>query len=382
MSVAADATTPESQASQGAAPVRLLLVEDNPADVFFLIDALDGRYPGGTQPPRPRRWKKPRACSPSTNIDVALLDLTLPDSRGLGTIEKLAQFAPELPIVVLTGIDDERIAPDVVRCGAQDYLLKGQSDSATIARAIQYAIDRKRIEAELRAQRRELEEKNRELQEAQNRLEMYRDRYVDLYDFAPLGYVDPRRGRLRAGDQPGRRRHAGRGSRRDHRLPFSNYVLKEDVPVLLDMVRQCVGEHRDATCELRLMAHGGRVDYGPTPQRSHQGRRRGDGRRDSYFLQDGHHRHHRSQADGGGDSPVPRLPANGDRRDAGGDVGHLPRLSRRAGQSLARDARAEGPTSASSCLPLLPGHPARRRGGGGKMRSVSHAAGHRCAKPR
>ena len=71
----------------------------------------------------------------------------------------------------------------------QDHLLEGQADGAMIARAIRYAIDRQQAEKALLAQRQELEAKNKELQEAQRRLEAYRDRYVDLYDFAPLGYV-------------------------------------------------------------------------------------------------------------------------------------------------------------------------------------------------
>jgi DNA-binding NarL/FixJ family response regulator len=112
-------------------------------------------------------------------FDAILLDLSLPDSRGLETIGRFVEVAPSAPIVVLTGVADEAVAMEAVRCGAQDYLLKGQADGAMIARAIRYAIDRQQAEAAILSQRQELEAKNKELQETQRRLEVYRNRRHD-----------------------------------------------------------------------------------------------------------------------------------------------------------------------------------------------------------
>jgi PAS domain S-box-containing protein len=248
----------DGQPKNNAAAVRLLLVEDNPADVFFLIEALESYYPGRYATAAAATLAEADALLAQHDFDVVLLDLFLPDSQGLGTIERLAAAAPDLPIVVLTGTADSQIVPEIVRCGAQDYLLKGQTDSATVARAIRYAIDRKEIEGQLRAQRRELEAKNRQLEQAQNHLEVYRDRYIDLYDFAPLGYVTPDEDgfvqeiNLAGAELLNTDRAAITG------YAFSEYVVKEDVPAFLEMLRKCVGDHCATTCELRLTAQGGR----------------------------------------------------------------------------------------------------------------------------
>ena len=100
--------------------------------------------------------------------------------------------------------------------------------------------------------------KNKELQETQRRLEAYRDRYIDLYDFAPLGYVTlDEDGFVQEINLAGalllnRDRDSLTG------YPFSEYVAKEDVPAFLNLVRRCVDEHREVTSELRLTAQGGR----------------------------------------------------------------------------------------------------------------------------
>jgi PAS domain S-box-containing protein len=265
MSVASSQGSAHDTARTGACPVsgeamplRLLLVEDNPSDVLFLQKTLacHGREDYATSVAG--TLKEAATLLDKKGFDAALLDLSLPDSQGLATIEKLAAFAPNLPIVVLTGIDDAQIVADVVHYGAQDYLQKGQSDAASIARAIHYAMDRKQVEQQLRAQREELEQKNRELEETQKRLEAYRDRYINLYDFAPLGYLTlDEDGYIQEINLAGAQlleidREAITG------YPFADYVVKEDVPVFLDMLRNCVGEHSDATCELRLATQGGR----------------------------------------------------------------------------------------------------------------------------
>lgn len=81
------------------------------------------------------------------DLDVILLDLTLPDSRGLETLGAVRAKAPSLPIVVSTGTDDMAIAVAAVKQGAQDYLVKDRMDSATLTRVVRYAIERKRLES-------------------------------------------------------------------------------------------------------------------------------------------------------------------------------------------------------------------------------------------
>jgi len=82
-------------------------------------------------------------------IDVVLLDLGLPDSQGLDTLRKMRAQAPAVPIVVVTGLDDETLAVQAMRQGAQDYLIKGDIDSKTLWRVIRYAIERKRMQLQL-----------------------------------------------------------------------------------------------------------------------------------------------------------------------------------------------------------------------------------------
>jgi two-component sensor histidine kinase/AmiR/NasT family two-component response regulator len=90
--------------------------------------------------------------------DIVLLDLTLPDSDELHTFTKVHSQAPDIPIVVLTGLEDEKLAIEAVKKGAQDYLVKGQVDSNLLKRSIIYAIERKQTAIELKKYRYHLEE--------------------------------------------------------------------------------------------------------------------------------------------------------------------------------------------------------------------------------
>ena len=139
-----------SDAKEAVAPVRLLLVEDNPSDALLLQSTLDGDYPGQYATTQATTVGEAKALLGQAEFDAILLDLSLPDSQGLETIGRLVASVPDVPIIVLTGVADEAIAMEAVRCGAQDYLLKGQVGGATIARAIRYAMDRQRAEEELR----------------------------------------------------------------------------------------------------------------------------------------------------------------------------------------------------------------------------------------
>lgn len=80
------------------------------------------------------------------NFDAILLDLSLPDSMGLGTLDKMMEASGAVPIIVLTGLQSEEVAFDAMRSGAADYLVKGRDDGRMIARAVRYAVARREAE--------------------------------------------------------------------------------------------------------------------------------------------------------------------------------------------------------------------------------------------
>jgi PAS domain S-box-containing protein len=142
--------------------LNILLVEDSESDARLLKEMLllDGRSDfhissAGSIREAVNHLK-------NNHADAVLLDLTLPDSGGLGTVTRLKGEYPDMPIVVLTGVDDENVGVEAVRTGVQDYLVKGRTDGRLISRAIRYAIERKAAEHELRQARDQLELRVRE----------------------------------------------------------------------------------------------------------------------------------------------------------------------------------------------------------------------------
>jgi two-component system, cell cycle response regulator len=85
----------------------------------------------------------------AAEVAVALVDLSLPDCEGLNVVSILRAHAPDLPIVVFTAMGDEQAGIAALAAGAQDYLIKGQTDSTVLVRALRYAIERKRLELAL-----------------------------------------------------------------------------------------------------------------------------------------------------------------------------------------------------------------------------------------
>ena len=139
-------------------PIRVLLVEDNVGDARLVREHLrdvDGGQPF-TLESAPTLAAALGSLASSTP-ETVLLDLSLPDSFGLETLERWQQAAPRLPVIVLTGSDDEALAVTAVREGAQDYLVKGRIDGELLAQAIRYAIERKRVQEDLRLVNDELE---------------------------------------------------------------------------------------------------------------------------------------------------------------------------------------------------------------------------------
>ena len=129
--------------------LRLLLVEDNSGDARLLREELAEVTSTRFEVRHVTRMSEALALA-SSEVDVVLLDLSLPDGHGLSNIERMLQVAPTLPLVVLTGTDDEELAMRAVHAGAQDYLVKGQSPGALVVRALRYAIERRRAEEGLK----------------------------------------------------------------------------------------------------------------------------------------------------------------------------------------------------------------------------------------
>jgi len=136
--------------------LRVLLVEDNPGDVRlmqeYLKDGIDGSFELETAADCAAAAKR----MAGGNLDVVLVDLQLPDSSGLQTFQRLHQARPDLPIVVMTGLDDRALSRNAVEAGAQDYLVKGQVTGEVVTRVLRYAVSRKRSQDALRQSQQQL----------------------------------------------------------------------------------------------------------------------------------------------------------------------------------------------------------------------------------
>jgi two-component system, cell cycle sensor histidine kinase and response regulator CckA len=137
--------------------IKILLVEDNPGDVLLLQETLSEINLVTFVLVNVERLSEALKRLQTEIFDVILLDLALPDSHGLDSFAKIYQQVPLIPIVVLTGMNDETLALKAMQAGAQDYLVKGRvSGSDLLMRSIRYAIERKRAEAILQKREREL----------------------------------------------------------------------------------------------------------------------------------------------------------------------------------------------------------------------------------
>jgi signal transduction histidine kinase/DNA-binding NarL/FixJ family response regulator len=134
------------------APIPLLLLEDNEADACFLMEMLEDADDPPWQVTHAKCLANALEHLKNTQFDIALLDLSLPDSKGLETLTRVQSVASDLPIVVLTGLDDREISFQAVAQGAQDYLVKGQISAEILIRVIHYAIERGRILRQLQAE--------------------------------------------------------------------------------------------------------------------------------------------------------------------------------------------------------------------------------------
>jgi DNA-binding response OmpR family regulator len=132
----------------------LLLVEDNLGDARLLREMLN--EPGNAHEAiliHVQSMADAEEHIANNHVDIVLLDLGLPDAQGLEAVRRARIAAPHVPLVVLTGLDDESAAAHALQEGAQDYLIKGQIETRGLLRALRYAVERKGMEDALFAEK-------------------------------------------------------------------------------------------------------------------------------------------------------------------------------------------------------------------------------------
>ncbi len=296
----------------GTETVHLLLVEDNPVDALALKEALEEAKGARFAISHVQTLAEAKERVAHEDFQVVVLDLGLPDSQGLETFVEVRAYAVATPIVVLSGLDDEALAIETLRKGAQDYLIKDRWDRHILSRAINYAIERHRLltkiwglktqsesdaglEAhfgksrwsaqiepaspktrrhllersdlsshemgqlihELQVHQILLEMQNEELRQAQVKLEELKDNYLDLYDFAPVGYVTLNDKGLILEANLTAVRLLGQDRQGLIERPFSRFVCRECEDAYYLHLQQVFQTKSKQACELELCRDDG-----------------------------------------------------------------------------------------------------------------------------
>ena len=130
----------------------ILTVEDNPSDLFLVEHMLRASRLGISQLYSTDRLKDACEMLQSRDIQLVLLDLTLPDGFGINSFLRLKPFVQKIPVIILTGLADTNLALEAIKEGAQDYLVKGEFNEGLLAKTIQYSLERKRNTEKLRGE--------------------------------------------------------------------------------------------------------------------------------------------------------------------------------------------------------------------------------------
>ena len=143
-------------------PIFVLLIDDDPDDTLIINEDIQKMKDKKLSLSSVDSFKDGINFLSEHEVDVVLLDLNLPDSSGLDTVINMRREFPILPVIALTGVDDEEFSSRVVQAGAQDYLVKGEVTPNLMAHSIRYAIERQQLLAELERTR-QREQETREL---------------------------------------------------------------------------------------------------------------------------------------------------------------------------------------------------------------------------
>lgn len=169
--------------------MRILLVEDKAADADLIAELLAEGFPQGCQLSHVMRLADALTQIADRSVapwDVVLLDLTLPDSHGLETVMQIRHHGPELPVVVLSALDNQDVAYEAVRQGAQDYLVKGHFEGELLQRAIRYAIERQHHQRQLHRKTQQELLMGRILESLRLSLDLSRILEITLTELVPL----------------------------------------------------------------------------------------------------------------------------------------------------------------------------------------------------
>jgi PAS domain S-box-containing protein len=233
-------------------PLRVLLVEDDADDVLLCRDAIAH----GDLPYRLSIASTLREAVEHLDregADVALVDLSLPDAENLDAVSTLAERFTQLPIVVLTGLRDERTAARAMHAGAEDYLVKGPGSRETMGRAVRYAIERKRGEQTRRARDAAEAAKHRAEQTARELERNYRQLFdsnphpMYVFDTGTLAFLEVN----------------------DAAVDYYGYPRRD--LLALDVTRLCLAEDVAALTEAVAAAAGNAERWGPLRQVKHDG---------------------------------------------------------------------------------------------------------------
>ena len=126
--------------------ISILFIEDSKSDTRLILEYLKNESEYNYEIKTCVRLSKGIELLKKGNFDLILLDLTLPDSERKETLSKITDFTTEIPIIVLTGLDDKKLALESLQKGAQDYLVKDEINGAVLTRSILYAIERHKLE--------------------------------------------------------------------------------------------------------------------------------------------------------------------------------------------------------------------------------------------
>lgn len=142
--------------------VQVLVIEDSEAQIELIRGLLTQHVDSRFTLSFARSLQEGLTCLSTTSFDAVLLDLTLPDSAGLDSCIRVSQTVPDVPVVVLTGVDDEDLAISTLQHGADDYLVKNQITPQLLVRATRYAIERKKNQRDLQRAHDDLERRVQE----------------------------------------------------------------------------------------------------------------------------------------------------------------------------------------------------------------------------